>query len=275
VLSLSGADAASFSIVDGAGGKELHFNGGANFEAKAGYDVVVNVNDANVGGNPDALQAFQLAITDVVEADSNTINDYDFVDVNGNAQVVSDSTGGGHTFTGSSGADTIVASNDPVNGDTVNAQGGNDTVYGRGGPDDLKGQGANDTIYGGSGNDTITGGGGADHLWGGSGNDNFVFTAASDSSSSSGGPDTIRDFHHGFDKIDVTAIDASTANPNTAGDQAFTWGGTTATVHGAWYTEGGGNTTLHFDTNGSTGSDEMTIILTGTGLGLTASDFLL
>ena len=33
--------------------------------------------------------------------------------------------------------------------------------------------------------------------------------------------------------------------------------------------------TLHFDTNGSTGSDEMRIVLTGTGLGLTASDFLL
>src|SRR5262249_9407695 len=54
VLSLSGADAASFSIVDGVGGKELHFNGGANFEAKAGYDVVVNVDDADVGGTPDA-----------------------------------------------------------------------------------------------------------------------------------------------------------------------------------------------------------------------------
>ena len=50
-------------------------------------------------------------------------------------------------------------------------------------------------------------------------------------------PDTIHDFHHGFDKIDVTAIDAYTANPNTAGDQAFAWGGTTATVHGVWYTE--------------------------------------
>ena len=41
------------------------------------------------------------------------------------------------------------------------------------------------------------------------------------------------------------------------------------------YTEGGGNTTLHFDTNGSTGSDEMIIILTGTGLGLTVADFVL
>ena len=126
----------------------------------------------------------------------------------------------------------------------------------------------NDTIYGGSGNDSITGGGGADHLWGGSGNDTFVFTAASDSSSNT--LDTIHDFHHGFDKIDVTQINSGDGG---AGDFAF--GGTVATAHGVWYTEGGGNTTLHFDTNGSTGSDEMTIILTGVGLGLTASDFLL
>ena len=70
VLSLSGADAASFSIVNGSGSPELHFNGGANFEAKASYDVTVNVNDAGASNHatPDASQAFHLAITDVNEA---------------------------------------------------------------------------------------------------------------------------------------------------------------------------------------------------------------
>ena len=43
---------------------------------------------------------FHLAITDVVEADSDTTNDYDLFGVNGNAQVASDSTGNGHTFNG-------------------------------------------------------------------------------------------------------------------------------------------------------------------------------
>jgi VCBS repeat-containing protein len=266
VLSLSGADASSFAITGGA----LYFNGGANYESKASYDVTVNVNDATVGVNPDASQPFHLNITDVVESDSNTINDYDLFDVNGNAQVTSSSSGNGHTFTGSSSGETIVATDDPVNGDTVNAQGGDDTVYGRGGDDDLKGQNANDTIYGGSGNDTIIGGGGADHLWGGSGNDTFEFTAASDSSS--GAPDTIHDFHHGFDRINVTQI-----NSGDGGVGDFAFGGTVATAHGVWYTEDlvDNNTTLHFDTNGSTGTDEMRIVLTGTGLGLTASDFLL
>ena len=67
-LSLTGADAGSFSIVDGAGGKELWFNGGANYEAKNAYDVTVTVDDASVGGTPDASQGFHLAIADVNEA---------------------------------------------------------------------------------------------------------------------------------------------------------------------------------------------------------------
>jgi len=44
-------DAGSFSIVTGAGGKELHFNGGANFEAKTSYDVTVDVNDTTASNH--------------------------------------------------------------------------------------------------------------------------------------------------------------------------------------------------------------------------------
>ena len=67
VLSLSGADFGSFSIVDVLFG-ELWFNGGANYEVKNAYDVTVNVDDASVGGTPDAAQSFHLAITDVNDA---------------------------------------------------------------------------------------------------------------------------------------------------------------------------------------------------------------
>ena len=61
-LSLSGADAAAFSIVTGTGGPELHFNGGANFQVKASYDVTVNANDAAASNHvtPDASQNFHL-----------------------------------------------------------------------------------------------------------------------------------------------------------------------------------------------------------------------
>ena len=274
VLSLSGADALSFSISDGA----LYFNGGANFEAKASYDVTVNVNDATVGGTPDASRGFHLDISDVVEADSDTSHDHDTDTATatttdwGETMGVDVKVGNGadNTISGGTGGDTLYGAG---GNDTLNGNNGVDTVYGQAGNDTLNGDNSGDTLYGGSGDDLLIGGGGTDELWGGSGDDTFVFNDAGDSSS--GAPDTIHDFHHGFDIIDVTGLDAYTANPNTAGDQAFAWGGTTATVHGVWYTEGGGNTTLHFDTNGSQVSDEMTIVLTGTGLGLTASDFLL
>lgn len=70
VLSLSGADAGSFALVSGIGGKELWFNGGANFEAKAAYDVTVAVDDAAVGGSPDASTNFHLTVSDVNDADA-------------------------------------------------------------------------------------------------------------------------------------------------------------------------------------------------------------
>ena len=63
VLSLSGTDASAFYI----SGNALYFAGGADFETKSAYNVTVNVNDASVGGTPDASTNFSLSITDVVE----------------------------------------------------------------------------------------------------------------------------------------------------------------------------------------------------------------
>ncbi|AJC78289.1 VCBS repeat-containing/serralysin-like metalloprotease domain-containing protein [Rhizobium etli bv. phaseoli str. IE4803] len=274
VLSLSGSDAASFTILNGA----LYFNGGADFEAKAGYDVTVDVNDPTVGGTPDASHNFHLDITDVMESDSDTSNDHD-TDTATATTTNWGETNGVDTKVGNAGDNTISGGN---SGDILYGQAGNDTLNGNNGADKLYGQAGNDiligsqgldTLYGGSGNDTLSGSGEQDELWGGSGNDTFVFTSVGDSTSVS--PDTIRDFHHGFDKIDVSGLDAYTVNPSIPGDQAFAWGGTTVTAHGAWYTESGGNTILHFDTNGDANTDETTIVLTGTNLGLTDSDFLL
>ncbi|ANL71127.1 serralysin-like metalloprotease domain-containing protein [Rhizobium phaseoli] len=274
VLSLSGSDSASFTILNGA----LYFNGGANFETKAGYDVTVNVNDATVGGTPDASHNFHLGITDVLESDSDTSNDHD-TDTATATTTNWGETNGVDIKVGNAADNTISGGN---SGDTLYGQAGNDTLNGNNGADALYGQAGNDiligsqgldTLYGGSGNDTLNGSAEQDDLWGGSGNDTFVFTLAGDSTS--GAPDTIFDFHHGFDKIDVSALDAYTLNPNTPGDQAFAWSGTTATTHSAWYTESGGNTILHFDSNGDTNTDETTIVLTGTNLGLTSSDFIL
>ena len=66
LLSLSGADAASFEIV----GTELRLRAGTtlDFEAQANYDVTVQVDDVGVVGSPDDSVAHSLAITNVNEA---------------------------------------------------------------------------------------------------------------------------------------------------------------------------------------------------------------
>jgi ELWxxDGT repeat protein len=65
VLSLTGTDAASFEIVS----SELRLKSGVvlDFETQQTYTVNVEVDDATVGGNPDASATFTLYITDVNE----------------------------------------------------------------------------------------------------------------------------------------------------------------------------------------------------------------
>ncbi|HVK79699.1 MAG TPA: cadherin domain-containing protein, partial [Verrucomicrobiae bacterium] len=65
---LSGADASSFEIYNGA----LYLKAGVtlNYEAKSSYSVIVNVDDTTVGSTPDVSQSFTLTITDVNEAPS-------------------------------------------------------------------------------------------------------------------------------------------------------------------------------------------------------------
>lgn len=70
LLDLEGADAASFVIVDGATGPELHLAQGVtlDFEDVAQLDVTVTVDDTSVGTTPDATADFALSVEDVNEA---------------------------------------------------------------------------------------------------------------------------------------------------------------------------------------------------------------
>jgi Ca2+-binding RTX toxin-like protein len=127
----------------------------------------------------------------------------------------------------------------------------------------------------GAGNDTLNGGGGADTLTGGSGSDTFLFTATADSSPKA--PDTITDFAHGIDKIDLSAIDANTSKAAT-GDQAFAFAGQNANVvaNSVTWSESQGNTVVQADVDdGKTPSADFMLVLTGINLNLTASDFIL
>ncbi|RWO86029.1 MAG: hypothetical protein EOQ95_23155 [Mesorhizobium sp.] len=177
-------------------------------------------------------------------------------------------------ITGSNGNSSDNLSN-PVGGDDIlYGNGGADSIFGLAGNDTLFGQSGNDTLGGGDGKDRLVGGVGADTLTGGLGSDTFYYgTAVSDSAPGAGNFDTITDFVHGVDKIDLSSIDANTGS---GGDQAFLFGGlNTATVaNSITWEEVGGNTIVRVDVNGNTSADfQLTLI--GLGLGLTASDFVL
>ncbi|PBB31188.1 VCBS domain-containing protein, partial [Mesorhizobium sp. WSM3868] len=169
-------------------------------------------------------------------------------------------------------------SSDALNG----ANGGDDVLYGNGGADIILGMAGNDTLFGQSGNDTLNGGDGIDKLVGGAGTDTltgglgadtFYYGSAVADSPATAANDTITDFVHGVDKIDLSSIDANTGS---GGDQAFLFGGQNANTvaNSITWSESGGNTIVRVDVDGNATAD-FQIRLTGVNLGLTASDFVL
>jgi Ca2+-binding RTX toxin-like protein len=124
-------------------------------------------------------------------------------------------------------------------------------------------------LTGGDGNDTLSGGGGKDRVQGGAGNDTFVLAATADSVIRAS--DTITDFVPGADLIDLAAIAGVDFFQGPIGD------GTIAANSIGWR-ESGGNTIVYVNKTAAgeaVGSAQMAIVLTGTGLGLSDSDFLL
>jgi hypothetical protein len=120
---------------------------------------------------------------------------------------------------------------------------------------------------------TINGAGGGDTITGSAGADVFGYAAVADSRASTG-IDVINGFQDGIDRIDLSAIDAST---KAAGNQAFTFigsGGFTG-VAGQLRVDTGvaGTTDILADVNGDRLAD-LTIHLTGTHA-LTSGDFIL
>ncbi len=99
---------------------------------------------------------------------------------------------------------------------------GNDRLSGTSGKDALYGKGGNDVVTGGAGNDRLNGGSGVDLLTGGADRDTFVFAAVNHSGLGNDRRDTITDFVHAQDKLDISAIDA---NSHRSGNQDFVWSG--------------------------------------------------
>jgi Ca2+-binding RTX toxin-like protein len=113
------------------------------------------------------------------------------------------------------------------NPDTITGDSRDNALSGLDGDDTLIGGDGNDTLTGGAGNDTLYGGLGRDDSNGMEGADTFVFTAVKDSPYEfvlveGIGPqplyDSIFNFEHSVDKLDLTKIDANT---NVSNDQPF------------------------------------------------------
>ena len=156
--------------------------------------------------------------------------------------------------------------------DFLTAAASGSTLNGGGGADVLNGAAGVDALNGGAGNDTLIGGGGKDLLTGGAGADKFIFAAISDSPH--GAPDTIADFTHGSDLINLSDIDADTG---TGGHQHFHLGGGGGHAGDITVTYNGGANQTELDLwTGTHGPADGEILLNGDlHAVLTARDFLL
>ncbi len=85
------------------------------------------------------------------------------------------------------------------NAETLSGGAGADLIFGRGGADQITGADGTDILLGMEGDDILDGGVGADILTGGAGADIFAFSTNKDR-------DTITDFAHSEDKIDLSAL---------------------------------------------------------------------
>src|SRR6185437_8787351 len=134
----------------------------------------------------------------------------------------------------------------------------------------LIGSNSADKLIGGAHNDTIVGGGGADTLTGAAGNDTFVFKSATDSQPGVGNFDTITDFTHGLDILDLSAIAGATTVQGTVAE-ANTVGANSI----SWYVDNAHNQTIVLvNTTATANHVDMEIHLAGSNINLSGSDIL-
>lgn len=129
------------------------------------------------------------------------------------------------------------------------------TMHGMEGNDHIDGYLGNDALFGGVGNDTVNG----NH-----GNDTFRYGHQLDSTPSTF--DVIQDFQSGFDRIDLSALDA---NSLVAGNQAFAFNAVKPFFYSAgdlWLVESNGNTSVYMDINGDNVADMRIDVLGVTGM---------
>ena len=250
------------TITGGEGVDTLSFNG----SVAATVDLSVTTAQ-NTGYGSDTINLVENVIgTD--QGDQLTGNDVVNTFFGGAGNDALDGQRGADVLQGGLGQDTITGGN------------GWDTLRGGKGADNIDGGVGSDMIFGGKGIDAITGGEGLDTMTGGAGTDTFVFNEITDSGDKGREADVIMDFTKGEDKIDLSAIDASTV---LSGEDDFVFNGTTpigSSDEGEIYyvqQDYAGNdsdqTLVYVDVDGDSNA-EMIIKLKGLH-DLTADDFVL
>ena len=164
---------------------------------------------------------------------------------------------------------TLGSTAPPATGQGVDRLVGIENLTGSRGADGLTGNAAVNVLNGAGGNDMLIGSAGRDRLIGGAGADVFLFTQPTDAGLGAAA-DIVQDFARGQDRLSLAGLDA---DPGTAGDQAFAWGGTAARAHGAWFSVGPAGTMLSLDLGGDARAD-LQVYLVGL-TGLTAADLFL
>ncbi|MBI1418535.1 MAG: hypothetical protein GC146_15065 [Limimaricola sp.] len=165
-------------------------------------------------------------------------NQYLYVtDVSFNTQAAVD---GNDSIDGGAGNDLIYGDG---GNDTIDGGADNDTLYGGDGNDSLSGGTGNDTLFGGAGADTIAGNAGDNMLYGGADNDTFVVDASAENDTIVGGETGIDN-----DVIDFSTTATGGVNVSLTGNEAGTYGSTTAATSGSFSQIEGFNLTNQADT---------------------------
>jgi Ca2+-binding RTX toxin-like protein len=209
VLDLSAITLTSIALIDGGAGNDT-------ITGSAGADVIfgnLGTDTIQAGAGDDTIQ-FGAATLDVVDGGAgsnrlvaNAANASIVWPSVTNVQRVEGGAFAGVALLGSAGADLIdLSAVTLVNVARIDAAAGNDTI---------RGSTSADTLFGGTGADQLTGGAGAD----------IFGVRLVTESRTAGGIDVISDFTLGSDRLDLSAIDASTT---VTGNQAFSFIGTSA-----------------------------------------------
>jgi Ca2+-binding RTX toxin-like protein len=296
-------------ITGNQGNNRLNGGGGNDFLSGGDGDdtYIVDGGDAiseNAGEGTDTVLSSATVVVLSSQIENLVLTGSGAINGTGNAQDnVMTGNRAANTLSGGAGADTLIGGRgddvyviDAADVISENAGGGRDTVRagftyalgvnvenlqllgagalsgtGNAGANTLTGNSGNNTLSGSGGNDLLEGGGGADRLAGGSGADAFLFRTAPGAAN----VDRITDFRAADDTIRIdNAVFTGLAGGALAGAafQANSSGNAADASDRIIYESDTGK--LFFDSDGTGAAAKVHFATLGTGLSLTAADFV-